>query len=106
MEAKLAAMRSALPPSFSVYYSVKANPNPALLRIFLQHGCGLEIASAGEFHAAVSAGCTPAQIIFAGPGKTPAELEYVIAAGIGEIHSESLTELGRISEICARLNTT
>jgi diaminopimelate decarboxylase len=100
---KLDALRNALPKRFSVSYSVKANPNQAILRHFLSRGCGLEIASAGEFHQALQAGCNPRQILFAGPGKTEAELELVLSNGIGEIHIESLTEARRIGRICGRL---
>lgn len=99
MDAKLAALRHALPADFSVSYSVKANPNPAILRIFVQSGCGLEIASIGEFQLSRSAGCPPANIVFAGPGKTEAELEHVISHGIGEIHAESELEIERIGRI-------
>lgn len=100
---KLDALRTALPRRFSVSYSVKANPSQAILRHFLSRGCGLEIASAGEFHQALQAGCDPRQILFAGPGKTAAELELVLSNGIGEIHIESATEARRIGDICARL---
>lgn len=96
---KFAALRHALPRSFSISYSAKANPNPAILRLFLATGCGLEIASAGEFRISQGAGCPPANIIFAGPGKTGAELEYVISQGIGEIHAESELEIERINAI-------
>jgi diaminopimelate decarboxylase len=103
LERKFHSVRSTLPASFSIRYSVKANPNSAILRFFLEKGCGLEIASAGEFHLAMSAGCRPEHIVFAGPGKSQDELETVIAAGIGEIHVESALEIDRISNISARL---
>jgi diaminopimelate decarboxylase len=99
LQRKYSALRSVLPPRFSISYSVKANPNPAFLRYFLEQGCGLEIASGGEFYQALSAGCSPANILFAGPGKTEAELESVIAQGIGEIHAESELEIERISAV-------
>src|SRR5687768_5247458 len=47
MDSKLKALRHVLPPEFDVYYSVKANPNIAILHHFVQLGCGLEVASAG-----------------------------------------------------------
>jgi diaminopimelate decarboxylase len=100
---KLDALHRALPPRFAISYSVKANPNHAILRHFLSRGCGLEIASVGEFHCALAAGCDPAQILFAGPGKRETELEFVLAKGIGEIHLESLTEAQRVSKISQRL---
>jgi len=103
LERKYHSLRSTLPERFSISYSVKANPNPAILRFFLEKGCGLEIASAGEFRLAMNAGCRPAHIVFAGPGKSEDELETAIAAGIGEIHVESNIEIERISNISARL---
>lgn len=96
-------LRNTLPPEFSIYYSVKANPSQAVLKRFLERGAGLEIASAGEFHQALSAGCPPGKIVFAGPGKTEAELELVLSQGIGEIHIESATEAERIRAIARRL---
>jgi diaminopimelate decarboxylase len=98
-------LRDALPPEFSIYYSVKANPNQTILRHFLSKGAGLEIASGGEFCQALTAGCTPENILFAGPGKTEAELALVLSKGIGEIHLESLLELERIIAISRQLGT-
>jgi diaminopimelate decarboxylase len=49
------------------------------------------------------AGCPPGKVLFAGPGKTEAELELVITHGIGEIHAESELEVERISGISQKL---
>jgi diaminopimelate decarboxylase len=105
IDRKLDSLRAALPSCFSVCYSVKANPHSRVLRHFLARGCRLEIASMGEFRLAIEAGCKPENILFAGPGKTEAELEYVISRGIGEIHLESFTEAHRAVSICKRLST-
>jgi diaminopimelate decarboxylase len=105
LECKLGALRNVLPHRFLISYSVKANPNPMFLRFFLDKGCGLEIASAGEFHLAESVGCPPEKIVFAGPGKTQDELEFVIRRGIGEIHAESQLELQRINAIAEKVGT-
>ena len=103
LDRKWDLLSGAIPPEFAVYYSIKANPNRTFLQYFLTKGCGLEIASGGEFHQALSAGCPPDKIIFAGPGKTEAELEFALGQGIGEIHVESLVEARRISAISCRL---
>jgi diaminopimelate decarboxylase len=103
IDKKLALLRHTLPPEFAIHYSVKANPNPAIIKHFVDTGCGLEIASAGEFCRGLEAGCPPEKILFAGPGKTESELEFVLERGIGEIHVESLLEAERISSICQRL---
>lgn len=96
-------LRRTFPREFSIFYSVKANPNPAILKQFLAKECGLEIASEGEFHLALHAGCAPEKMLFAGPGKTERELELVLTHGIGEIHLESLREAERVVAISRRL---
>ncbi len=103
IDRKLEQLRNALPRRFHVCYSVKANPNPLILRHFLSRGCGLEIASIGEFNRGLKSGCAPERMLFAGPGKTAAELEAVISCGIGEIHLESTTEAKRVASISKRL---
>jgi diaminopimelate decarboxylase len=101
LDQKLNALRAAL-PQFEIYYSVKANPNLAILRHFVLRGCGLEVASGGEFLQALAAGCRPESILMAGPAKTDFDLQLVISNNIGEIHIESEREAGRIAAIAAR----
>ncbi|MGQ0793016.1 MAG: diaminopimelate decarboxylase [Deltaproteobacteria bacterium] len=106
IEGKLKLLRSALPSQFSVYYSIKANPNRSILQYFISQGCGLEVASGGEFYQAMQAGCPSGDILFAGPGKSAEEIEYVIGSGIGEIHVESAEELDLIAAIALNQNKT
>ncbi|MGB5631342.1 MAG: diaminopimelate decarboxylase [Waterburya sp.] len=103
LEKQWSLLRKTLPAKFAISYSIKANPNPAFLKFFIAKGCGLEIASAGEFQRAIQAGCSPEKIIFAGPGKKTAELELVLQQKIGEIHIESMLEIDRISKIASNL---
>src|SRR5215831_8215841 len=105
LEKKFAMLQKALPLGFDIFYSVKANPNRAILAFWISKGCGLEVASGGEFYQALAAGCEPSRILFAGPGKTDAELQYALEHGVGEIHVESLQEIDRVASICARLGT-
>jgi diaminopimelate decarboxylase len=106
LEKKFALLKRALPPGFEIYYSVKANPHRTILTHWISKGCGLEIASAGECYQALAAGCDPSRILFAGPGKTDAELQFVLEHGIGEIHVESLQEIDRLAQLCGRLGTS
>lgn len=105
LEKKLTDLRKALPINFSISYSVKANPNIAILKFFLEKGCGLEIASLGEFRLAQIAGCALKEIVFAGPSKTVEELQEIIPFHIGEIHVESELEIERITAISSQLGT-
>jgi len=95
-------LREALPSPFDLYYSIKANPNQAILGLVLEQGCGLEVASAGEFYQALKSGCPPDRILFAGPGKNVEELDYVVDAGIGEIHVESIREIDALAAVATR----
>jgi len=102
LDSKHQALKASLPAGVDIYYSVKANPNLAILRHFVLRGCGLEIASEGELLQALASGCPVDRIVFAGPGKSERELEVAIRRGIGEIHVESMNEALRISAICNR----
>ncbi|QCK87861.1 type III PLP-dependent enzyme [Phreatobacter aquaticus] len=95
-------LAAALDGFAEIHFSIKANPNPAVIAVLLEEGAGLEIASLGEFRAALAAGADPARILFAGPGKRADEIDAVVAAGIGEIHLETEEEIGRVAAAGAR----
>jgi diaminopimelate decarboxylase len=96
------ALCAALAGFAEVDFSVKANPNPAVIRVFSQEGAGAEIASGAEFDAAIRAGVPPDKILFAGPGKGAADLDRVIGGGIGEIHLENREEIVRVAAAAER----
>lgn len=96
------ALQQAVSGFATVDYSVKANPDPAIIRTFAQEGAGAEIASGAEFEAALTAGVRPERILFAGPGKSDADIERVVAAGIGEIHLENTEEMDRVAKAARR----
>jgi diaminopimelate decarboxylase len=106
LQRKWDELRATFPSRFEIFYSVKANPNLNILAFFLVQGAGMEIASAGELFQAKAADCARDRIVFAGPGKTPAELELAIGEAIGEIHAESMLELERIAKIAGDLHRT
>ncbi|MFC4069033.1 type III PLP-dependent enzyme [Actinoplanes subglobosus] len=98
------ALLGALPDAFELYYAVKANPHPDLLRTLhnsLGRGCRAEISSTGELEAALTAGFTGADCLYTGPGKTPGELEIAISAGVRTFSAESLSDLVHIGEAAA-----
>jgi diaminopimelate decarboxylase len=101
MERRYLALRHALARFADVFYSIKANPNPAVSKILVDLGAGLEIASGSELLLALSAGATPRRIVFAGPGKRDDELRLAIEHDIGEIHLESFEEIERLGALAA-----
>ena len=96
-------LRSALPAEIDIYYSIKANPHPRIVRVFVEQGAGCEIASGGEYVLARKAGVSDQRVVLAGPGKGRDELEFVIGQGIGQIHIESFDELRILDEITRTL---
>lgn len=103
LERKYELLRKTYPPEFSIFYSIKANPNPTIVKFFVTRGCGLEIASMGELALALSSGCPAEKILFAGPGKTESEIEEALRNKIGELHAESFLEIKRIGKISSTL---
>ena len=90
-------------PSWRVHYAVKANANPALLRLIAEAGLGADCVSGGEVQAALDAGFAPGGIVFAGVGKRDDEIRLALAAGIGRLNVESTAELLVINEIAGSL---
>jgi diaminopimelate decarboxylase len=86
-----------------VCYSVKANGNLAVLRVLRQAGAGADIVSVGELRRALAAGFAPDTIVFSGVGKTAAEIEEAIGAGIGFLNIESTSELDVVAAAARRL---
>jgi diaminopimelate decarboxylase len=72
-----------------IHYSVKANANLAVLALLRGLGLGADIVSGGELERALRAGFVPEDIVFSGAGKTAAELEAAVRAGVGLINLES-----------------
>lgn len=88
-------------PEFKVHYAVKANANPVLLAEIAAGGLGADCVSGGEIRAAVEAGFRPGDIVYAGVGKSDAEIMLALETGISRFNVESAAELKIISELAA-----
>ena len=64
-------------------------------------GSGFDIVSGGELARVLEAGGDPARIVFSGVGKTAAEMEQALDAGIRCFNVESTAELSRLNEVAA-----
>ena len=86
-----------------ICYSMKANSNLAVLRLFASMGGGADIVSGGELYRARKAGIPADRIVYSGVGKTRAEIEYALREGILMFNIESSQELEAINEEAARI---
>ncbi|RLB95523.1 MAG: diaminopimelate decarboxylase [Deltaproteobacteria bacterium] len=87
-----------------ICFSVKANSNIAVLRLFGNLGGGLDIVSGGELFRGLKAGIPPEKIVFSGVGKRRDEIVYALKSGILMFNVESHQELELIDRCAARLN--
>jgi len=87
----------------TIHYALKANSTLAVAKLLRELGSGADANSIWEIEVARRAGFQPADIVFTGVGKSPAELECAVALGIKAINVESAGELARIDDIAGRL---
>ena len=101
--AQIRRFRSAF-PGVQLHYAIKANSYANLLSFIESKVDGLDIASAGEMEAALAVAAAD-RISFAGPGKTDAELEAAVRAGV-TLNIESEAEAERALAAAGRLGVT
>ncbi len=86
-----------------ICYSVKANGNLSLCRLMGQHGSGFDVTSQGEFQRALKAGPSGSKIVFAGVGKSDAEIEFALKNDVFLFDVESEQELHAIGAVAQKL---
>jgi len=86
-----------------ICFAMKANSNLSVMRTLANAGSGFDVVSAGELQRVIAAGGDPRQCVFAGVGKTVAEIEFALRRGIYAFNVESEPEIQRINTVAARL---
>ena len=89
-----------------ICYAVKANSNIAILQCLAKLGAGFDIVSGGELARVMMAGGDLKKVVFSGVGKTPAELNDALDAGIRCFNVESASELTLLESIAAEKKMT
>jgi diaminopimelate decarboxylase len=92
-------------------FSVKSCGNIHIARLLVEAGAGLDVVSGGELHRARLAGCPAERLVYAGVGKTDAEIEQALGYGdqpgsgepIAYFNVESEPEFENIARHAARL---
>lgn len=80
-------------------YALKANDNQAVIATLAAEGAGADVVSGGELKRALKAGVPRQKIVFAGVGKTAAEMAMALEAGILQFNVESLGELEQLNRV-------
>src|SRR5437764_12903381 len=96
-----------------ICYSIKTNGNLAVCRLMAEHGAGFDVTSGGELYRALRAD-PKAKDVFAGVGKTDAEMRYALENNVFLFNVESEEELfalghvaksmGKVAPVALRVN--
>ncbi|KZM75618.1 diaminopimelate decarboxylase [Nocardia terpenica] len=89
-------------PDAEIIYAAKALMTKSMARWVTEEGLSVDVCSAGELAIALAAGVDPERIVLHGSGKPFAELEAAVAAGVGRIVLDSLTEVTLLSALATR----
>ena len=97
-------------PDFREYFAVKALPNPAILRIMKEEGCGLDCSSATELTLAKACGFSGSEVILSANAMPPQEFTQARELG-ALINLDDLSDIellrthgGIPSCVCLRYN--
>lgn len=93
-------VKSKLAP-MQVFYAIKANSNPNILKALAAEGLGADVVSGFELQQALQCDFAPEKIIFSGVGKSTHELKLAMQHNILQINIESLPELERVIKLAA-----
>lgn len=86
-------------PKVHVSYSSKAFANPALAKLLMAEGVGMDVVSGGELAVARAAGFPAQKLNFHGNNKSRADLIEAVDYGIGRITVDSFHELALLDGI-------
>lgn len=101
IDASFDDLRRQLPSPSTLYYSLKANPHPAIAERLRRLGCRAEVSSPGELNAALAGGFDGEQCLYTGPGKIKAEIVTAIRAGVRRFSVESTGDFARVADVAA-----
>ncbi len=93
--------RAFAPVPHRIHYAMKANASLGLLQLLRGLGAGVDVVSGFELLAARRAGFGGKDIVFAGVGKTEAEIALGLDHGIAHFNAESPAEVERIARAAA-----
>lgn len=92
-------------PGYKEYFAVKATPNPFLIDILKEYGCGCDCSSYTELMLSDAVGITGEDIMFSS-NDTPAE-EYILADKLGAvINLDDITHIDFLEETIGHIPQT
>lgn len=87
---------------FKEYFAVKANPNPFLINILREYGCGCDCSSKTELMLSKAIGATGEDIMFSSNDTPLEEFKYCSDLG-GIINLDDITHIEKVESACGAL---
>jgi diaminopimelate decarboxylase len=86
-------------PDINLFYSMKANPSPFVIKSLAGMGLGVEVASQAELIVVLKLGVLPERVFFTAPSKTREDLRLALEHDIYAINVDNEQELDEIRNI-------
>ncbi|GLZ39689.1 type III PLP-dependent enzyme [Actinokineospora sp. NBRC 105648] len=106
VRSSVARLTAALPTPTGLYYSLKANPHPAVLETLRAAGVAPEVCSRGELDAALVAGWSAAEVLYTGPGKRDDDVLHALTSGVREFCVDSPHGLDQLSTLASSVDAS
>lgn len=87
-------------PRARVFYAIKANPHPEILKTMIKLGSSFDVASDGEIRTLHDMGVEGERLIYANPVKTTGGLQACRECGVSKMTFDSASEIEKIRAIC------
>ena len=84
-------------PFASIFYAVKANPHPEIIRLLAKKGANFDIASIYEFNELLHLGISPDRISFGNTIKKSEDIAYFFKKGVRLYATDSTSDLKKIA---------
>lgn len=85
-------------PKADVYYAVKCNSHPIVLKLLHELGSSFEIASFYELQKLIKIGVNPEDVIYSAPVKSSNHIKKAFTAGVYRFAFDGFTELEKIAK--------
>lgn len=89
-------------PNVKIYYAIKANPHPDIIKTFIRLGANFDVASAAELDQVLKLGASPNRIIFANPIKSNADIAIARKRNVKFMVFDNEPELYKIAKHCPK----
>jgi diaminopimelate decarboxylase len=95
---------SKLTKETKIFYASKAFTSSLFIKLIVNEGMGVDVATEGELRVALAGGCKPENIVFHGNNKSVEELAFAIDKKVGLFAVDSFFEIARLAQLAIDKN--